>query len=214
MSALDNCLWPHIISALGASVLAEGVQKNHAEAMATILIADDSPFQLALLRSGLETRGFQVVGAEDGLQTSMMALRTKPDAIVLDISMPGGSGLEVIKRLRRSSKTSGIPVVIVTADSEPRTRETAISLGASGFFYKPINIDHLAGKLSELCASPKQAKKVPVSASCERVGATQSSDITPLPESIPAPLRSWRDIFQEVTEKHPLSALGGKTSRR
>jgi two-component system, chemotaxis family, response regulator PixH len=185
--------------------------------MPTILIAEDSPFQMALLRSELESKGFEVVGAQDALQANMMALRTEPDAIVLDVSMPGGSGLEVVKRLRRSIKTSGIPVIIVTADSDPRTREAAISLGASAFFCKPIDLEHLVSNLSQLCSPPDPGthkKEVPVAAACEKVIVPPSPDMQSSPESVPAALRSWREILQEMTEKHPSIALDPKSSRR
>jgi CheY-like chemotaxis protein len=198
-------------------VMRESVPEDHTKPMATILIADDSQFQLAFLRSGLEAKGFEVIGAEDALQASMMALRSKPDAIVLDISMPGGSRLEVVKRLRRSTKTSGIPVVVVTADSDPRTRDTAISLGASAFFYKPINIENLVSKLSELCSQPTPgilSKEGPASSNCEKVVTPTSPDITPVPGSIPGRLRSWREILQELTEEHSPIGLSGKTHPR
>jgi len=65
--------------------------------MAKILIADDSRFQVQLVSSCLTPRGFSVVSAGDALQTWMMALREKPEAIVLDINMPGGTGIEVLK---------------------------------------------------------------------------------------------------------------------
>jgi CheY-like chemotaxis protein len=81
--------------------------------MSKILVADDSRFQVALLTAALEQRGFEVVVALDGMQAGMVALRTSPDAIVLDINMPGGSGIEVLKRLKRSTKTQRIPVVVV-----------------------------------------------------------------------------------------------------
>jgi CheY-like chemotaxis protein len=81
--------------------------------MSKILVADDSRFQVALLTAALEQRGFEVVVALDAMQAGMVALRTSPDAIVLDINMPGGSGIEVLKRLKRSTKTQRIPVVVV-----------------------------------------------------------------------------------------------------
>lgn len=98
--------------------------------MAKILIADDSRFQVQLVSSCLTPRGFAVVSAGDALQTWMMALREKPEAIVLDINMPGGTGIEVLKRLRMSSKTQHIPVVVVSGSSEPNIERTVKELGA------------------------------------------------------------------------------------
>ena len=74
--------------------------------MPKILVADDSRFQVTLLTKALQEKGFEVVAAQDAMQAGMVALRSAPDAIVLDINMPGGSGIEVLKRLRQSTKTS------------------------------------------------------------------------------------------------------------
>jgi two-component system response regulator PrrA len=60
--------------------------------MFRILVADDSHFQIALLTKALQEKGFEVVVAQDACQAGMAARRTAPDAIVLDINMPGGSG--------------------------------------------------------------------------------------------------------------------------
>jgi CheY-like chemotaxis protein len=111
--------------------------------MSKILIADDSRFQVALLRTGLEEKGFEVVVAEDAMQAGMFALHSAPDAIVLDLSMPGGSGIEVLKRLKRSTKTKSIPVVIVTGSSDPDLRQIAQAIGSADYFEKPVDLDQL-----------------------------------------------------------------------
>jgi two-component system, OmpR family, response regulator len=74
--------------------------------MFKILVADDSHFQIALLTTALQEKGFEVVVAQDACQAGMVARRTAPDAIVLDINMPGGSGIEVLRRLRRFPQDS------------------------------------------------------------------------------------------------------------
>jgi CheY-like chemotaxis protein len=118
--------------------------------MSRILIADDSRFQVSLVRRALESTGFEVVVAEDAMQAGMFALRTVPDAIILDLSMPGGSGVEVLKRLKRSAKTKNIPVIIVTASEDADLREVAKQVGAADFFHKPVNLEQLARTLSDL----------------------------------------------------------------
>jgi CheY-like chemotaxis protein len=118
--------------------------------MAKILVADDSLFQIALLTRSLRNKGFEVVVAQDACQAGMFALRTAPDAIVLDINMPGGSGIDVLKRLRRSAKTQGIPVVVVSASVDSEVRNTALKLGVADFLTKPVDVDQLCGVLSQL----------------------------------------------------------------
>src|SRR5438270_13802006 len=121
--------------------------------MSKILIADDSRFQIAILSAGLREKGFEVVVAEDALQAGMIALRTAPDAIVLDINMPGGSGIEVLKRLRRSTKTQKIPVVIVSGNGDSVVRQVAIELGVADFLPKPAALDQLCSVLTSLMST-------------------------------------------------------------
>ena len=121
-----------------------------------ILVADDSRFQVALLTNALQQNGFEVVVAQDACQAGMVALRTAPDAIVLDINMPGGSGIEVLKRLKRSRKTKGIPVVVASGTSDSGVREAAMELGVSKFLTKPVDLDQLCRVLSELCDRVKE----------------------------------------------------------
>ena len=118
--------------------------------MPKILVADDSRFQVALLTQDLQKEGFEVVSAQDAMQAGMVALRTAPDAIVLDINMPGGSGIEVLKRLRRSAKTKHIPVVVVSGSDDPDVRRVATELGAAEFLPKPVDSKHLCEVLSSL----------------------------------------------------------------
>lgn len=118
--------------------------------MPKILVADDSRFQIALLTPCLQNKGFEVVVAQDACQAGMFALRTAPDAIVLDINMPGGSGIDVLRRLRRSVKTQGIPVVVVTGSFDSEMRNAAAELGVVDFLTKPVDVDQLCEVLSQL----------------------------------------------------------------
>ena len=117
-----------------------------------ILIADDSRFQLELFRSALEEKGFEITVAQDALQAGMFALRTLPDAIILDLSMPGGSGIQVLQRLKRSAKTKSIPVVIATASEDVELQKVAASLGATQFFHKPVDLEQVARTIANLVA--------------------------------------------------------------
>ncbi len=111
--------------------------------MARVLIADDSRFQVQMLASWLTPMGVEVIFAADALQTWMSALRSNPDVILLDINMPGGTGIEVLKRLRMSTKTQHIPVIVVSGEKNPTTEAKARSLGAAEFLHKPVEQDQL-----------------------------------------------------------------------
>lgn len=107
--------------------------------MPKVLIADDSRFQRQMLASFLPPKRFEIIFAVDALQTWMMAIRSTPDLILLDINMPGGTGIEVLKRLRLSNKTQQIPVIVVSGDESFSTEETVRELGALDFIHKPVD---------------------------------------------------------------------------
>lgn len=119
-----------------------------------ILIADDDLVTTELVRELLRARGFEISVAQDGMQAVMMAMRQPPDAIVLDIGMPGGSGLHVLERLKASTKTNTIPVVVLTALSDPAVPSQARALGAREFLRKPVVVEQLYGALDRVLGSP------------------------------------------------------------
>ena|SRR6185312_6589733 len=102
----------------------------------TILVVDDDRTLTSLLSTKLQRLGFDVVVAHDAMQAFMHATRCGPDAIILDLNMPGGSGIEVLKKLKASSKTSAVPVVVLTASKKSSEQQEIMALGASAFVYK------------------------------------------------------------------------------
>jgi two-component system, cell cycle response regulator len=131
--------------------------------MPTVLIADDSRFQVQLLATALKERGYSTLIAEDTLQAGMLALRTLPDAIVLDVNMPGGSGIEVLKRLKRSTKTQNIPVIIVSGSCDADVADVARQLGAAEFLPKPVDVDQLCSTLMRLISAMRRSARVSAS---------------------------------------------------
>ncbi len=107
-----------------------------------ILIADDDRVFADVLARFLESHGLETEIVTDGMHASMRALRKpKPSIIFLDIRMPAGSGLEVLKRIRMSNKTSGIPIVMVTADTSSKLPDEVHALGATEFAQKPVELE-------------------------------------------------------------------------
>ncbi|HYU35270.1 MAG TPA: response regulator [Thermoanaerobaculia bacterium] len=106
-----------------------------------VLIADDDPMFVELLSSRLEGDGFEVVVAYDNVQALNLAMRLRPDVILLDIKMPGGSGVDTLKRLKKSSLTHGIPVVVASAQTDPSLPQDLCALGAAGYLQKPVSYD-------------------------------------------------------------------------
>ena len=82
-----------------------------------------------------------------------MTIREKPDAIILDINMPGGTGIEVLKRLRMSVKTRNIPVIVASGNSDAEVEGMAKEFGVHEFLHKPIDLDKLCVSLSQLLES-------------------------------------------------------------
>ncbi|MEK7240659.1 MAG: response regulator [Gemmatimonadota bacterium] len=116
----------------------------------TVLLADDDKVQTLMLSSVLRARGYRVDSAFDATQTFTTAIRTKPDVIVLDIQMPGGTGMLVLERLKASTKTSQIPVIVLSGSTDPEAEPSVRKLGADVFLSKPVDVDELLGALSRV----------------------------------------------------------------
>ncbi|MDX2192752.1 MAG: response regulator [Gemmatimonadales bacterium] len=103
-----------------------------------ILLADDDRALVTLLTAQLRHEGHEVIVAGDGIQTMMLATRQQPDAIVLDVQMPGGTGLQTLDKLRANSRTQMIPVLVISAKTD---RDIPTRVGAhplSRFLPKPV----------------------------------------------------------------------------
>jgi DNA-binding response OmpR family regulator len=116
--------------------------------MKKILIADDDKVFTELVSTRLRAKGFEVFVAYDTMQAGMLALRHHPDAILLDVKMPGGSGLDALTRLKKSAKTADIPVIVVSALQDPGLAAEVGRLGAIGFVAKPAQFDQVLDVLS------------------------------------------------------------------
>ncbi len=123
-------------------------------AKASILIADDDREVARLLSSHLKGKGFDVAFAYDSMQTIMAVRRAPPDVLVLDIKMPGGSGVDVLQKLKASAKTHLIPVIVISASTDPRLPQKVKDLGAEEFFLKPFELEQLDRALYRLLGKP------------------------------------------------------------
>lgn len=109
--------------------------------MPKILVVDDSGMSRRISRRVLEQAGHQVVEAEDGMAALERYFLEKPDLVLLDITMKGMSGIEVLKQLRALDERAR--VVIATADIQSSTRALTDEAGARGFITKPLAPDQL-----------------------------------------------------------------------
>ena len=115
-----------------------------------ILIADDDRVLTGVLSARLKKEGHRVVVAFDAMQAIMAALRNPPAIVVLDVNMPGGTGLQVLRQLRNNTKTSQVPIIVVSGSLEPETEETVRELGADDYLSKPPDYDKLVAKINQL----------------------------------------------------------------
>jgi len=109
--------------------------------MSKILVVDDEVKACELLKRFLEMKGYDVIMANNGEDAIEKAKSEKPDAMLLDIRMPGMEGTEVLKRIREFDKDVGI--VMVTAVKEEQVGKEALKAGADEYITKPIDFNYL-----------------------------------------------------------------------
>lgn len=112
-----------------------------------ILIADDDPQILRALRITLAARDYDVVTASDGKETVRLAVDKHPDLIVLDLGMPGLTGIEVIEAVRGWSR---VPILVVSGRSGSRDKVDALDAGADDYVTKPFAADELLARIRAL----------------------------------------------------------------
>lgn len=114
---------------------------------ANILIVDDDPHTLEILRRWLKREGYETISAESG-PSCLEALKSNSiDVIVLDVMMPGMDGLEVCEKLREDEALRLIPVILLTAKDDMETRGRGMILGVSEYLTKPVNKEDLFARI-------------------------------------------------------------------
>ncbi len=108
-----------------------------------ILVVDDIPLNVLLVKKMLQPLGFETSEAEDGVVAMKKIEADKPDLILLDLMMPRMDGFEVLRRLRASDDTKSIPVIILSALNSNDDVAKGISMGAEDYITKPIIMDRL-----------------------------------------------------------------------
>jgi DNA-binding response OmpR family regulator len=119
-----------------------------------VLIADDDPVTVKMIAAVLRAAGIEVMTAVDAMQAFMLAVRTPPDVMLLDIQMPGGTGLGVLRRIRGSSRTSNLTVVAMTGTASDEVKAETKELGAVDCLEKPLDLSTLVEQLRALVQKP------------------------------------------------------------
>lgn len=110
---------------------------------ATILVVDDSPTALRLIRLAVEAGGYRVLTASDGHEAIEVAMRERPDLVVLDIILPKKNGFQVCRHLKAQPATSGIKVVLLSSKSHQMDILWGKRQGADGYLTKPFESSQL-----------------------------------------------------------------------
>jgi len=117
-----------------------------------ILIIDDDLDSWTLLSTALKAHNYYPVWAADGMHAISAARQQQPEAILLDLGLPGGDGFYVLERLKSNTTLSAIPVIVVTVRDRKEAEERAQGLGAAGYIQKPVNVEELITSLQQALA--------------------------------------------------------------
>ena len=107
--------------------------------MKRILVVEDNEANLYLIRFILEKSGLEVIEARNGAEGVELAVKEKPDLIIMDLQLPDIDGLEATRRIRASEADSEIPIIALTSYAMAGDREKALAAGCNGYIEKPIN---------------------------------------------------------------------------
>lgn len=129
--------------------------------MAKVLIIDDSPIQVKLMRKMLEKLGHSIYEAEDGEKGLQLLETIHPDLVMLDVVMPGMNGFDVTRQIRKNSSCKNVPIVLASTKSQETDKQWGLRQGANGYLVKPFNKNELmaviGGFLEQSDSGDKQA---------------------------------------------------------
>ena len=117
-----------------------------------ILIVDDEPDLLSVLRFGLEAEGFEVIEASDGERGLELARTQSPDLLVLDLMLPRMDGYKVCRALKFDERFRALPIIILSARSGDADRRLALDMGADQFITKPYEMSDLVARIRHYLA--------------------------------------------------------------
>ncbi|MCX5830688.1 MAG: response regulator [Deltaproteobacteria bacterium] len=112
-----------------------------------ILVVDDEKDIVELVAYNLNREGYQVARAYDGRQALQLIRENKPDLVILDLMLPGISGFEVCRLIRKKTETEGLPIIMLTAKSDSVDKIMGLEIGADDYLTKPFNVRELVARV-------------------------------------------------------------------
>ena len=146
--------------------------------MRTILIVEDYEDVRGMLKVLLESERFQVLEAGSGSEALEVIKKQRPDAILMDLALPGFDGFETIRRIRTVDGFRNIPIIVLTAYTGPSTYETALNAGSNYFMAKPVDFDELLTLLRQILSEGNTRSPRPTRALSQRA-SVQSKPLPP-----------------------------------
>ena len=131
---MSTSKYPHVVEGTDASAHQQNARRNR------ILIVEDNPVSLTLLKQLLKAHGYEVLGTPEGLQALDLAREEQPDLILMDIRLPDISGFEVTRLLKQDQRTKTIPIIAVTALASPEYEKKGLESGCDAYIPKPITL--------------------------------------------------------------------------
>lgn len=128
--------------------------------MSKIVAIDDTPYNLDILKHGLEDEGHEVFIADGGEKGLRLIEEVEPDLVLLDIHMPEMDGHEVLQQLRLSDEFCDLPVIMVTADADDRNLSRCLESGANDYVTKPFSFLALNARINNVLRSAKTQRKL------------------------------------------------------
>lgn len=120
--------------------------------MRHILVAEDDPITTQLITQSLQARGHAMHFAYDVMQALMTVTRARLDLVIVDIAMPGGTGFDVIRRMKCSNRTGPIPIIAISASMDRDMARKARQMGADAAFRKPLDLTRFLEACDRLLA--------------------------------------------------------------
>ncbi len=170
---------------------------NQTDQLPLVLIVDDCPAVHRLLQARLRSEAVRIMSAMDGREALDKADVFNPDLILLDLSLPGMDGYEVLRSLKNKSSTHEIPVLIVSGKRDPEDKVTAFDLGAVDFVCKPFEMAELRARIRVALRMQRLVRMLAQRAQID--GLTGLSNRTQFD-------RRWHEEFERASRSgHPLS---------